>query len=190
MMRRVGWAVVVLLGLVALTASAEPGCGCATASTPECYTTFRSNEIVEFSLTVPIDYFWKYDTGETPLITGWWVETPDGIVVKNVTFSEPKGHWESFTWDLSTDSGGYAEPGFYRIVLTTTSTAPVSADVELVSCCCWPCWGCCPTPCICRPMSCCGPPYGEPYLVLSSGGTRSCCLFSVSIYGGFEQPAP
>jgi len=189
-MRRAGWLVVVLLGLTVFAASADTGCGCDAASAPACYTTFRSNEIVQFSLTVPVDYFWKYDTSETPLITGWWVETPEGIVVKSVTLSEPKGHWASFTWNLSTDAGGSVEPGFYRIVLTTTSTAPVSADIQIVSCCCWPIWGCCFNPCFCQPVGCCITPCGEPYLVLSSGGYSSCCGLSGTIHISVVQTPP
>ncbi|MGB2983945.1 MAG: hypothetical protein WBC63_08825 [Candidatus Bipolaricaulia bacterium] len=189
-MRRAGWVVLVLLGLTALAASANVGCWCAPATAPACYTTFKSNEIVEFSLTVPGEYFWIHNTMETPLITGWWVETSEGIVVKQVSLTEPKGHYATFTWDVSADAGGYVEPGFYRIAMTTTSMAPVFADLEIVSCRCSPCWVGCQALCLCRPTSCCTAACGEPYVVLASGGSRNCCWFSLSIYGEFEPPAP
>lgn len=186
-MRRAGLGVLVLVGLMALAASAQTGCGCGPVTEHACYTTFRSNEIVEFSLTVPVEYFWVYDTGVVPLITGWWVETPAGTIVKQVTFIEPRGHNVSFLWDLSTDGGGTVEPGFYRIVMTTMSTGPTFADIEIVSCCCSPCWSCCWTPCLCQPAIYCPPMYGELRLKLSSARTRNCCTFSVTIYG---EPVP
>jgi hypothetical protein len=184
-MRRAGLGVLVLVGLLTVAASAQTWCECGTATEPGCYTTFRSNEIVEFSLTVPVEYFWVYDTVVVPLVTGWWVERPDGAIVKHVTFTEPRGHNVSFLWDLSTDAGGVVEPGFYRIVLTTTSTAPISADIKIVSCCCSLCWSCCWTPCPCQPAIYCPPACGELRLKLASAGTRNCCTFTMTIYGEF-----
>jgi hypothetical protein len=185
-MRRAGLCALVLVGLMALAASAQMGCPCADATAPTCYTTFRSNEVIEFSLTVPVEYFWIQNTDVVPLITGWRVETPEGILVKHVTFVEPRGHNVWFTWDLSTDAGGTAAPGFYRIVVTTTSAGSIPANIEIVSCCCSPCWSCCWTPCLCRPAIYCPPLYGELRLELASAGTRSCCgAFRVTIYGEY-----
>ena len=184
-MRRAGLVLLVLVGLMALAASAQTDCGCGSATERASYTTFRSNEIIEFSLTVPVEYFWVHETSVTPLITGWWVETSTGIIVKHVTFTEPRGHNVSFTWDLAMDGGGTVEPGFYRVVLTTTSASPVSADIEIVSCRRSPCWTCCWRPCLCQPAICCPPLHGELRLKLASVGTSRCCTFGVTIYGEY-----
>jgi len=189
-MKRAGLIVLVLLGLWGWAVWANTGCGCGAETEPTCYETYKSNEIVEFSLVVPVEYFWVQDVSITPLITAWWIETLEGVIVKYVPFGEPKGHWASFAWDLSLESGGYAQPGFYRIVVMTTYGEMVSANIEIVSCCCTPCWGCCPSRCICRPAISCRPTCGELYLKLTSGGTRNCCAFSVTIYGGVEVSSP
>jgi len=187
-MKRAAWVVPILLLAMALAVAGDTGCGCVPDEEPLCYTSVRSNEIIGFRLIIPVDYFWKYETSETPLITGWWVERPDGIVVKYVQYTEVRGHWESFTWDLTDDNGELVEPGFYRIVMTTTSAPPAIADVQIVSCCCSPCWGCCPALQSCYRSPCCYAPYGEPRLSLESVGTRSCCLLNISIFGSFEEP--
>ncbi len=184
-MRKIGLVVAAILLAAGLTGFAD--CGCATDAQETCYTVFRANEIIQFSLVVPVDYYWCHDTTATPLITGWWVEVEDGPIVKHVEFSEPRGHWETFTWDLTDDTGNYVAPGSYRIVVSTTSTDDVEAHVKILSCCCSPCFFCCqPSPCICRTPSHCPVPYGEAYLSLKSGGTRNCCTFSVQLY--FESP--
>ena len=183
-MRKV--ALITAIFLLAAGIGALAGCTIDTQET--CYTTFKSNEIIEFSLVVPVDYYWCHDTTATPLITGWWVETVDGSAVKHVEFTEPRGHWESFTWDLTDDDGNYVEAGDYRIVVATTVEDAVGANIRIVPCCCCsPCFACCPPiPCSCRPLYCSPVPYGKLYLSLGSAGTRSCCLFSVQLY--FESP--
>jgi hypothetical protein len=191
-MRRVGWVFLALAVAVSYVASAETDCGCGDTVTPTCYETYRSNEIIDFELVVPVEYFWIHNVSIVPLITAWWVETPAGEVVKYVPFVEPKGHWATFTWDMSLDAGGYAEPGFYRIVVETTYDEHVAADIEIVSCCSSLCYGCCPSLCcgcstgahLCRP--CCG----DLYLRLESAGTRKCCGFSVSIQAVFGCSCP
>jgi len=183
------WALVLLALLVigAPSVLADTGCGCGETTAPTCYETYKSNEIIEFKLVVPVDYFWTHNVSVVPLITAWWVETAAGDVVKYVPFVEPKGHWATFTWDQSMDMGGYVEPGFYRIVVQTTYDERVAADVRIISCCTSPCSTCCPSLCGCTSNCLCRPCCGELYLTLDHAGTRGCCGFSVSInvlFGG------
>ena len=171
--------------LLAAGSATFADCGCTSGTDEGCYTTFRSNEIIGFSLVVPVDYYWFHDTTATPLITGWWVEAVDGPVVKHVEFTEPRGHWERFTWDLSDDDGNHIPTGDYRIVVATTVEDAVGANVRIVPGCCSPCLPCCtPIPCSCQAPSHCSVPYGELYLSLESAGTRSCCGCTVQLYFG------
>jgi len=190
-MKRLGLAVLALVTVVALTGFAQTDCGCTSTTELDCYETYRSNEIIDFQLVIPVDYFWVHNVSIVPLITAWWVETLDGVVVKYVPFAEPTGHWATFSWDQSMDVGGYAEPGFYRLVAQTTYGEHVSSVVEVVSCCSsFRC--CCPTPCcscVCGPPIC-QPTCGELYLTVESGGTRSCCGFSLSISATFTGCCP
>jgi hypothetical protein len=189
-MRRVWLAVLALVVVVTLSASANVDCGCGEPSAPACYQTFRSNEIIDFKLEVPVEYFWVHNVSVVPLITAWWVETQSGVVVKYVPFMEPNGHWMTFSWDQSTDAGGHVEPGFYRIVVQTTYDERVTADVQILSCC-NPCFTCCPSPCACYTDCPCYPCCGELFLTLESGGTRGCCGFWwVSICASFEGCCP
>ena len=171
--------------LLAIGLAAWADCGCTTDTAEPCYTTFKSNEIIEFSLVVPVDYYWTHDTTATPLITAWWVETEDGLIVKHAEFSEPRGHWETFTWDLTDDDGKYVEAGDYRIVVATTVEDAVGVNIRIVPSCCSPCFACCPPiPCSCRPLYSCSVPFGELYLNLESAGTRSCCGCTLQLYFG------
>jgi hypothetical protein len=187
-MRRVSWLLAVLLLGLSLTVWAD--CGCSSGTEPSCYATFRSNESIAFSLTVPIDYFLNSGTSETPLIIGWRVETQDGTVVRLVTFDEFKGHWNTFLWDLTDDNGQVVGEGFYRIVVMTTSAGETAADVKVISCCtpCLSCVSCCPcATCVDGRIPRCPTECGQPYLVLSEGDqTRNCCAFTVQIYGSIE----
>jgi hypothetical protein len=189
-MRRVSWLVAALVLGFGLSVWAD--CGCTSGLEPSCYATFRSNELVSFSLTVPIDYFLCNNTTETPMITGWRVEELDGTLVRLALFDEVKGHWNAFLWDLTDDSGQVVDEGFYRIVVMTTSAGEAAADVRIVSCCnpCMTCWSCCPcATCVDGRIYRCPTEYGSPYLVLGVGGTRSCCAFTVQVFGSIE-PAP
>jgi hypothetical protein len=182
------WGTLILVCLTSVFVWADGGCDCESAGQPPCYATFRSNEIITFSLTLPVDYFLCQGVTETPVITGWWVETPEGVIVRDGGLAYPIGSWATFTWDLTNDAGGLVGPGFYRIVVTTTSAPAVTADVLIEPCrACslwWSCWPCCPTlPCLCRPSHDCRIPYGWPYLELRSGGTRRCCGLTVRVYG-------
>jgi len=187
------WITVVLVCLTSLVVWADAGCDCESANQPACYATFQSNEIIAFWLTVPLDYFLCQGVTETPLITQWWVETLDGVIVREGDLSYPIGAWATFRWDLTNDAGDLVGPGFYRIVVVTTSTPTVTADVLIEPCrACsawWSCWPCCPTLtclCQCQPSMDCSTPYGWPYLELRNGGKRKCCGLSVHIYGSLS----
>ena len=76
-MSRSLWVALVLACAVSALVWADSGCGCEPTGQPPCYETFRSNEIIAFSLTVPVGYFTCQGATETPLITSWRVETQD-----------------------------------------------------------------------------------------------------------------
>jgi hypothetical protein len=198
-MRRAASIALIIVSLAALGAWADCGCGPQPVPDPTCYETFRSNEIVEFTLIVPAEYFCDHDGTATPVITGWHVETLDGMVVEQVTYTEPRGHWESFTWDVTGSLGRIEAPAFYRIVVETRSAGDVSVDVQIVPCqcsfCCWGCWGCTWSPCgycstRCWPACCCPASRGDLYLVVDSAGTRSCGACTIEIFGHFEISTP
>jgi len=189
------WVTLVVLCVGGSLVWADGDCGCESTVQPTCYETFRSNEIIEFKVTVPADYFWLHEDAETPLIVRWWVETLDGVIVRDEPLPYPVGSWASFTWDLTTGGCELVGPGFYRIVILTTSGMAVSTDVLIEPCrpCSswWSCWPCCPTlVCVCQRSTRCPIPCGEPYLILRNGGTRSCCGLSVRIFGGIGVGVP
>jgi len=187
-MKRTGWVVLLVMAISAFAASAQTDCGCASDVEPACYETFRSVELIGIDVVVPGEYFSFHNTMTTPLITGWRVETLDGLLVKYEMFASPKGHNESYVWDLTAQDGTPVGDGFYRIVVSTTSTPEIESFVKIVNCCCSSCWGwnCCPTLCNCCQPSHCSTGCGEPYLILSTAGTRSCCGLRVTIFGTFE----
>jgi len=184
-MKRVGWLIAALVLSVGLSAWAD--CGCAPAGDPACYTTFRMSQAIEFRMTVPVEFFYAHATTETPLITGWRVETLDGAVVRRVVLSYPVGPVTVFEWKLDDGAGARVAEGFYRIVVETTSAGDVSNTVLLFGCCS-PCYNlCCCTarPPVCRPLC------GDAYLVLNAGDAlRPCCGFTITISGSLSCPAP
>lgn len=193
-MKRVVWVVALLS--VGLAWSAWADCGCSSESVPSCYTTFRSNQWIEFSMTVPVDFFLCHGAVETPLIAGWRVETLDGSTIRRVTFEPFVGSVSVFLWKLDDDAGSAAPEGFYRIIVETTSAGEVSSVVRVVPCytprsCCI---SCCPTfSCACGRTPPCRAAYGDAYLVLRVGETVSCCngcgftIFGATLWG---TPAP
>ena len=189
------WGVLIVVCLTSVLVWADGGCDCASTGAPACYQSFRSNEIIDFSLTLPIDYFWCHNTTETPVVTRWWVETLDGVIVREDVLPWPTGSWAVFSWDLTTDTGELVGPGYYRILVGTDLTEPISATVLVEPCrgCSmyWACWPCCPAlVCVCQPSTRCSIPYGEPYLELRNGGTRSCCGLNVHVYGSVQFGCP
>jgi len=181
----VGFALTVLLSVAAFA-----DCGCGSAALPIEYVAFDSNEIVGFSLVVPGEYFWVYSTADTPLVTGWRVETSDGQVVRNVQFTEPRGHWESFLWDLIGNDGNVVPPGFYHLIIETQSVDSLAAGIEVLSCCQTHCMACCCACCTCTPVCWPPTPRGELYVELWNAGTRSCCGIGIHVSAEFVFSAP
>jgi len=188
-MKRAGWVVCLLVLSLGVWASAQTDCGCGSAAEPSCYIAFRSIDLIGIDVVVPGEYFSYYSTFETPLITSWQVETLDGQLVRSEAFASPKGHQESYVWDLTTNGGVRVSEGFYRIIVYTSSTPPIESYVKIVNCCCSSCWGwgCCPTLCSCYWPEICRGGCADPYLVLTTAGTRSCCGLRVTIHGTFES---
>lgn len=164
-MRKVLLLVVLVLsvGLVGTTAAAQ--CGCAQPAqpnVPSCYTAYWAGIDVSFKLVVPAEYFSQCPMPETPLITGWRVEGLDGTIVYQKQFPDvPKGHYLVMTWNQKDSLGHSVAPGFYRLVVQTTSAGQFSNVVKIVSRSgLW--WGCCCCP---QLTSCdCCPVFGSPYV--------------------------
>lgn len=187
-MNRVGWLLALLL--VGFGLSAWGDCGCAPAGEPVCYTVFRQNQTIVFSVTVPVDFFLAHATTETPFITGWRVETIDGAVVRRVIFDHPLGWATPLEWGLEDGGGTQVSEGVYRIVVETNSAGEVTNYARLIPCSA-------PLPCSCcgcpNRAPACRPACGEAFLTLRAGETFSCCCgFGVSIFGSFtwESPPP
>lgn len=180
-MHRVGWMTALLL--VGIGLSAWGDCGCTPAGSPVCYTLFRVNQTIEFTLTVPVDYFVAHATEETPFITGWRVETLDGVLVRRMTFDFPHGLLTVMEWTLEDDGGVRVNDGFYRVIVETTSAGEISNTVQLIPCC-----GACAYSCrspVCRPAC------GEAYLILRVGESRSCCCgCGLSLFGSWNFGTP
>ncbi|MCX6093223.1 MAG: hypothetical protein NTY63_00130 [Candidatus Bipolaricaulota bacterium] len=180
-MNRVGWMVAVLLVGVGLSAWAD--CGCAPAGDPTCYTAFVMNRTIEFSVTVPLDYFVAHATTETPFLTGWRIETLAGVVVRRVTFDFPLGLVTVLEWNLDDDAGARVADGFYRLIVETTSAGEITDTIRLISCC-NPC-GCIGRSPVCRPAC------GSAYLILRAGESLGCCCgCSFSLFGSAGAGAP
>jgi len=189
-MKRVGWLVAALVVGIGLSAWAD--CGCAPAGDPACYTTFRVNQTIQFTVIVSLDFFTAHATTETPLITGWRVEKLDGTVVRRVVFDWPVGLVRPLEWRLVDDAGAWVGEGFYRIVVETTSAGEVQNTVRLVACYTPPACGTCLCSCSDR-VPPCSRVCGEAFLALRVGETRDCCCgFGVTLIGSFtwETPAP
>ena len=187
-MKSVGW--IALLLVIAVSVGGWAQCGCGEPETLSCYLTFQSNETIEFSLIAPVDYFVCHGTTVSPSIIGWRVEAWDGTVVRSVVYpGQPKGRWISMEWDLYDEGGYLVPPGFYRIVVMTTD-GDVSYPVRILERC-RPCCGCfCwwSAPPVCGVP--CRIPFGELYLSLAVGETRSCYGLSFSLTFRFECSTP
>jgi len=157
---------------------------------PGCYMTFQSNETIEFTLIAPVDYFVCHNTTVSPGIWGWRVEALDGAVVRTVLFEDgPMSRRIPMEWDLYDDSGYLIDPGYYTIVVMSTD-GDVSYPVRILErcrpCCgCW-CWRTAPVVCDVP----CLIPYGELYLSLAVGETRSCFGLSFSLHFYIQCPGP
>ena len=110
---------------------------CPPPTEPCCYTSFWVGDTVCFKLVIPWSFFCC--TASDELITGWRIETPDGVVVYEHAFStpvSPKGF--EMQWDQKDMSGQQVAAGFYNIVVTTTKGEYKTA-IKIVEKdpCCW-----------------------------------------------------
>lgn len=109
---------------------------CPPPDEPCCYTAFWAGDQVCFKLVIPFSFF-CCNTDE--LITGWRIETLDGVTVYQVAFDEPvdpRGF--EMRWDQTDASGQQVAAGFYNIVVTTTKGEYKTA-IKIVEKdpCCW-----------------------------------------------------
>ncbi len=183
-MQKAALLVVIFVGLASGLALAQCGCTEEAIGRPSCYTAFWSGEEVRFKLVVPADYFFCCESCEAPLITGWRVETLEGTIIYEETFTHaPKGHWYVMSWDQNDACGIRVSAGFYKIVVETTLASEVENTIQIVAipCCCS--WStCCP-----RLRSCpCGIPLCQPYVKMlwSEGSWSTWCSLSISMYVG------
>ena len=193
-MKSTGLLAVLLVAVFSLGALGQ--CGCGDAVEPDCYLAFKTTETIAFTLDAPIDYFIAHNTGVSPSIFGWRVESGDGNVVRTEIFpGEPVGRWTIMEWDLTDDSGIMVLPGYYRVIVMTTDS-DVSYPVKIVETCRTYCGCFCGCFCGCvAPLACdnpCCTPHGELSLALTVGETRSCSglNFSMTLTFECEEPAP
>jgi hypothetical protein len=188
-MRRVAWLLVLLIVGGGFSVLAD--CGCSQGVEPECYVTFRANELIAFSTIFPVDFFTQHAVTETPFVLGWLVESADGSAVRTATFDDVVGWPRTFVWDLADDEGHDVGPGFYRIHVSTTAGV-VSAAVRLIACCnpCLSCWSCCVCTTCPAAGGRCPTPCGEPYLVLSVDSTKACCAATFGVWTEWVPEGP
>ena len=187
-MKSIGWIALVLVIATSLGGWAQCDCGVLEAST--CYLAFKSNETIAFSLVAPIDYFMCQETTISPGIFGWRAEAWDGTVVRSVVYpGEPRGRLMAMEWDLYDESGYLVLPGSYRIVVVTTD-GDVSYPVRIVGTCrsCCGCFYWQPAPSA-RDVPC-RIPYGQLYLSLGVGETRSHVGLRIRLSLTFECSVP
>lgn len=147
---------------------------CPPPTEPRCYTAFWVGDTICFKLVVPFSFLCCC-CGDEELITGWRVETPDGVVVYEHSYPEPvppRGF--VMQWDQRDMAGQQVAAGFYNLVVTTTE-GEYKTTIKLVERdpCCWTilrskpcgislckpyikvyrCPSCCPVPC-CLPFPC------------------------------------
>lgn len=184
-MRKAALLAVIVVGL----ASGLAPCGFTEQALagPSCYTAFWPGEAVRFKLVVPAEYFLCGGGCETPLITGWRVETLEGTIVYEEPFAHaPKGHWYVMTWNQKDACRLRVPPGFYRVVVETAQAGGFEHPIYIgAATCCYR--GCCgdPQPCFCP----CGIPLCQPYIKVfppTARGCASCCSLSIRVHVGIN----
>lgn len=177
------------LGIWGALAMAQGCAPCQPATEPSCYTAFWQGEDVCFELVVPWSLFCCCCPTQVQ-VTGWRVETLEGNVVYQQAFPEPvaPGKW---VWEQVDALGNPVEPGYYKIVVSTTSgeyanTVKIVAKPECCQPCCFPffffgCWGMWSKPCA---VSWCEP-YVKVYRCPSCAPcATTCCGFTIYLGWG------
>jgi hypothetical protein len=138
------------------------GACCPEPEEPCCYTAFWVGETVYFKLVIPFGFF-CCPTDE--LIVGWRIETLDGALVYEYTFTEPVAPGTEIQWDQRDLAGQQVAASFYNIVITTTKGEYRTA-IKIVerTPCCWT---------ILRSKPC-GVSFCKPYIKVYR--RPSCCL--------------
>ena len=186
-MRKVILLAIVMLALASGLAVAQ--CNCADPAfgeVPPCYTTFGWGQEVRFKLVAPLEYFLCCAVCETPLITGWRVETLDGVITYEEVLRAPKGHYYEISWDQKDSWRNRIPCGYYRIVIETTVGEYV--NYIHVNPGCWDWCGYC---CASRLHGCpCGVMLCQPYVKFLPSTTQSwspcCCSVSVTVRLGAD----
>lgn len=111
------------------------------SSVPPCYKAFWQGQEVRFKLVVPAEYFFACPECETPLITGWQIESSDGMLIYYASFVDvPKGHWYVASWDQRDYWGNPVPSGYYKLVIQTTAGEFLDfiyiTSCDLCPCCC------------------------------------------------------
>lgn len=179
-MKRTVLLAVVIVGLIGIVATAQ--CGCTPlleGEGPTCYTTYWAGVDIAFKLVVPAEYFSQNPVPTTPLITGWRVETLEGTIVYQEQFPDvPKGHYLEMVWDQRDTWCNRVPPGYYRLVVQTTSAGEFENYVQIV-----------PRPCYWDWCSCCCPqldsrpccPSHDPYILIARCSSHGTVWGSISV---------
>lgn len=107
-----------LLGVMGMAGMAQPCCPPTTE--PPCYTAFWQSEDICFELVVP---WWGWCCccqAPQVQVTGWRVVALDGTVVYLETFPAPAAPGK-YVWKQVDSAGNPVAPGYYKIVVATTS---------------------------------------------------------------------
>ncbi len=174
MKRALAFGALLVVSLGSLGYGFQSSC-CPPPTEPSCYTSFWVGDTLCFKLIIPWSFFCCNSSDE--LIIGWHVETLEGVVVYEYTYSDPVSpHDFVMQWDQKDLTGQQVAAGFYNIVITTTK-GEYKTTIKIVEKdpCCWSilkskpcgaslcnpyikvykCPSCCvPTPSCCLPLPC------------------------------------
>jgi len=102
-----------------------------TVAEPPCFAVVWAAEPILIELVVPWGWF-CCPCPPAAMITGWSVEAFGGGVVHQHVFPTPVSADTRIVWDQRDLAGTPVAPGFYRIVVTTTTRA-VETHVRIVA---------------------------------------------------------
>jgi hypothetical protein len=177
-MRRLFLLVLVLVGLVGVLARGDCNCSAQDPAAPLCYTAFFTCETVLFRLVVPGEFLVGPGISPSPLITGWRIEKLDGTLVFQDLFpSVPLGAWYQMSWNQRDSHWNPVSPGYYRVVVRTTSAGEFVGYVQIVER---------PGLFSCSPMRLCSrvcsPACGTPYVAIERDRSSDCgCSVSLLV---------